>query len=188
LIEPDSVELSEVVSPDQADRRVRLLEESPHLFESVAALRRSNEEHKTSLGIVRPKSIDKVRLIRRSDDERKEWEEKKAAVLNQERLPFEQAPLPLDFPEMKFVIDWVDNADEPHTMNLMTWGIHELYRKLSGKPDAKKKAEQAVWDKLDMTTKDVFMYLGTFHNHRRTFGLMGACSAKRLRQTSLSLD
>lgn len=174
-IDFESIEpLEEISAKDHEARRV-FVEKSPNLVRSVEELEDLNRRFGVSLGAVVPKSIDKIHIRKRNDRERAEWYVTERKLLSQTTLPNIRPPKPLDFPEAEFQITW--HCDDPscthgHTSGLKSWPIHQLYRKLRNDPDRDAKTEAQLRRMLDLQTRDVFMFLGTFHNHQRTFGLM----------------
>ena len=179
-VDPRSIRLEEIVK-DHSERR-NILESSPHLIGSLEELKEKQALDKTSLGIVRPKDILDCWVARRPASERDEWEQKERARMSQHRL-FGDATKPLDFPEAEFAIRWTCNYHScpSHTMHILQWGIHELYRKLKAANDSKieEKIIQRMQIDLDESLKDVFLFLGNFRSVMYNFGLMDSYSAPK---------
>ena len=176
----------EIPASDHASRRA-FLDKSPHLARSVEELEERNHTDGTSLGIVRPKSIS-VRLRKRTEAERREWLEGEQAILWQETMLVDR-PKRIDFPEAEFVVTWT--CDDPrcrgeHSSGLKAWAAHEGYRKMAHDPDRDGKFRATLEREFDLTKRDVYLFLGTFHNHRRTFGLMDAYRPPRVAQLGLA--
>lgn len=186
-IDPDSIEPQEIIPSTQTDERRKLVESSPHMFQSVEALKERWDVDGTSLGTIRPKKITGVRLVPRSSAERAEWLAKEKDLFSQQAFEFERPPKPLDFPEVKFEVSWL--CDDPrctgHTMGLMQWGLHELYRKYRGNAAREEKVLGAMRDELDLEKRDVFFFLGNFRGKMFNFGLMDSFSPGKRRQLSL---
>lgn len=181
-INPNSIELDDVVT--DASVRRGYLEKSPHLVQSLEVLKVKQQTVGTSLGIVRPKDVLDCFIRPKAESERSEWDAKEKARLSQHRL-FGDAAKPLAFPEVEFNINW--NCNDPncpsHTMHILQWGIHELYRKLKAKGDSQleEKVIEAMHRELDESTRDVFLFLGNFRAVMYNFGLMDSYSPpKRL--------
>lgn len=186
----ESIEPLEEISAKDHEARRGFVERSPNLVRSVEELEDLNKRFGVSLGAVMPKTIDRIHIRKRNDSERAEWHATERKLLSQTTLPNIRPPKPLDFPEAEFRITW--HCDDPsctgHTSGLKSWPIHELYRKLRNDPDRDAKTEAQLRKMLDLQTRDVFMFMGTFHNHQRTFGLMDVYSPpKRVATPQLDL-
>jgi hypothetical protein len=169
------------------DKRRVIMRSSPHLCASVEELHARERERKQSLGIVRPKSIDDVRVRMRPQSERQEWLEKEREVTAQGRL-FSK-PMKIDFPAARFEITFTcdDPTCKTHTMHMQQWGLHELFRKYEHHDPAirDKKVTDAIWQRLDLDQKDVYLFLGNFRGTMYNFGLMDSYSSPRVTQTSM---
>jgi len=182
----DSIELSKTIPPTKHDARCKLLERSPNYFKSVEELLEAQRERKTSLGIVKPAEIIGFSVEPRAEHERDEWELKEQEIFAQKTLMGPE-PRKLDFPEAKFFIQWrCDDAScTGHKMSIHQWGIHELYRKLHGDPNAQMKLRDKIAAELDDRVKDIYLFLGNFRGTMYNFGLMDSYSAKKQRQLEL---
>ncbi len=171
-----SVEVLDEIPSKKPDERRSYLENSPSLVRSVEALQELNRSRSMSMGIIIPKSIDDIHIRKRNDKERAEWNSAEEKLMSQENLPFLRPLKKIDFPEAEFKITW--SCDDPrctgHTSGLKSWSIHELYRKLTRKGDNERDAKTMAKLKatLNLETRDLFLFMGTFHNHQTTFGLM----------------
>ncbi len=182
-IEQDTIRLEEVLDSHPGKRAQ--LERSPHMCKSVEDLRSRNDNgHGISLGIVKPKEILGIKMVAKTEQEREEWKAKEY-LLKQQRW-FEPPPRALDFPEFDFKVSWKcdDATCTTHDMGLLQWGIHELYRKLKNDPDVKSKMLTRLEADLDLTKRDLFLFLGSFRGHMHNFGLMSAYCPPRQQQGS----
>lgn len=180
-IKPDTIELCEHLdSRKHHQERRRLLEESPHLCRSVEDLHDRHNAHDVSLGIVKPKEITGVRLENKGKSERDDWLSKEKMLLAQQNL-FERAPMPIDFIDVRFEISWVcdDNRCDGHSMSLLNWGLHELYRRLQGDPDKREKVTSEMSRRLDQKKYDLYLFLGSFRGRMYQFGLMDTYSCPK---------
>jgi hypothetical protein len=135
------------------------------------------------MGIVQPLEILDCEVTLRSQAERREWEERERAIMAQQTM-FVEKPKKIDFPEAKFYVVWKcsDSRCKSHRMSLLQWGVHELYRKMSREyPQgvAKEKVRESMLRELDMLTRDVFLFLGSFRGTMYNFGLMDSYSPKK---------
>ncbi|MBX3227092.1 MAG: hypothetical protein KIT84_35845 [Labilithrix sp.] len=181
-----TVEPLDVIAAKEQTRRRSYVETSPSMAASVEELQDLNRRFKTSLGIVVPKEIVDVKVRRRTEEERQEWLATESTFLSQKTLEFVRPPKRIAFPEAEFIV-WFRCNDsrctEPHRMSLKSWPIHEGYRKMveKGDPDRDGKALAQMEAEFDLAKRDVFLFLGTFHNHQTTFGLMDAYRPKKMK-------
>lgn len=181
--------LEEIPAKDHEARR-HYIEQSPSLVRSVEELHDLNARVGMSLGAVIPKTIDGVRIRVRGADERAEWLATEKKFMDQKTLPLIKPPKKIDFPEAEFLVRWTcnDARCKGHESGLKSWGIHELYRKLRRDPQRDEKTLAMLERTLDAQTRDLFLFLGTFHNHRTTFGLMDVYAPpKRAQKPQLDL-
>jgi hypothetical protein len=166
-VKADSIELQQDIPSSKPDDRRYYLE-----------LKDKQEKDGASLGIVIPKSILGVKIEMKPTRERQEWLRKEKEIFAQPNF-FEEPPKPIDYIDARFIVQWQcdDNRCSGHEMHLMQWGIHELYRKYSSRPDGKEKVIQAMLERLDQTKKDIFFFLGNYDSIRYNFGLMDSYSA-----------
>lgn len=175
-IDTHSILVGRVVENHEVRRSY--LENSPHLIQSVEALKEKQAEEGTSLGIIKPKDILNCSLEFKPESERSEWIRAEDARLAQDKL-FGDPVKPLDFPEARFMVEWTcdDPACSNHRMGILQWGIHELYRKLKTDPECESKMVNAMQKQLDQWERDVFLFLGNFRGIQYNFGLMDSYSA-----------
>jgi len=185
-IDPNTIKVGEVVENHKVRRSY--LESSPHLIQSLEALKEKQQADGTSLGIIIPKDILDCSLDYRPSSERAEWENAERARLAQQNL-FGETVKPLDFPEARFMVRWRcdDETCPTHNMGLLVWGIHELYRKLKHDPNCEEKVLNKMQQQLDQWERDVFMFLGNFRAILYNFGLMDSYSAPVQDHTNRSL-
>lgn len=185
-VRDETIQPLELVPSTDADMRCRILEKSPHFFGSVEELLARNREDSVSLGTIRPAEILGTSVRPRDEGERDEWELKEQELFAQKTL-IGPEPKKIDFPEAKFFVKWRcnDSSCTKHEMSLHDWGIHELSRKLEGDPEAQIKMRDKMNSDLDLTKRDVYLYLGNFRGTMFNFGLMAAYSAPKSRQVNL---
>lgn len=180
-VHPESIELQEKIPPKEGRKRFELLRKSPHLCRSVEELKDRWERDRTSLGVVQPKEILGCHLKHRSAQERAEWNEKEQQLLAQTELPFERPIRRIDFPEVRFMVQWV--CDDPrcpsHEMGILTWGLHELYRRYRGREDCEEKILQSMRQRLDTSKQELFLFLGNYRDKMHNFGLMDSYSCQK---------
>lgn len=180
-IDPNSIQLGSTIPASRTDERRIPIESSPHVIRSVEALKERWEKDQTSMGIIQPLKITGVQISKRSEQERTDWYTQEKALLSQKTFEFERPPKPLDFPEVKFDVSWICNDErcKGHTMGIMQWGLHELFRKLKNDVNGRKKVLDSIMSELDLEKRDVFFFLGNFRGKMFNFGLMDSYSPKK---------
>lgn len=179
-IDDQSIQPGEVIPANRPDERRTCIEKSPHCVKSVEQLHEDWKARQVSLGIIRPKDVRDVRIVPRPLKDRKEWLQKEKMLLGQGQL-WDRPPKKLDWPEASFNVQWTcdDVRCQTHEMGVAQWGLHELYRKLRNDPERNNKTKAAMAKQLDMTKRDVFMFLGNYRGTQCNFGLMDTYSAAR---------
>lgn len=180
-IHPESITPEDEIEAKHGQKRYEILRKSPHLYQSVEALKERWNKDGTSLGIIQPKEILGCRLKYRSVHARDEWHEKEHELMNQKEFPFEKPLKRLDFPEVKFLVKWLcdDSQCQTHEMGILTWGLHELYRKYRGNEDCEQKVLDGMRKRLDMSRQEVFLFLGNFRANMHNFGLMDSYACRK---------
>lgn len=184
-IDPTTIRPGDVIGTNAAGHRLRrsLLVQSPHLCQSIEQLHdRQRSDEKLSLGIVRPRQVVGRRVVCKTDEERRDWEQKGKTRLAQVEMFPDDLLLPLDFPEVDIYVSVLCDdvrCTKPHEMKLLDWGVHELWRKYRHEPNGVDAVLEAVDRELDVGTKDVFLFLGTLHNIQWNFCLMGSYAFPR---------
>jgi hypothetical protein len=82
-VDCDSIEAGDVIptTQDEWGKRAELMFRDPSWqFESVEALLKAQEEQGVSIGVVAPREIQKVEVVKRSEEEAKSFEQKLADV------------------------------------------------------------------------------------------------------------
>lgn len=159
--------------------RRRYLEESPHLFNDWGTLCKANKERRVSLAIMKPSAILGVRLVSKSPHEETEWKEREKEILAQPDMF--RTVKPLDWVPYRFQVEF-RCEDEPaetiHRMGMLKWGLHELYRKYKyeSAETISEKVLGKMREELDMSKRDIFLFLGTFRERLYQFGLMDSAS------------
>jgi len=137
------------------------------------------------MGLVTPGSIEDVRLVRKTEADRREYVEK-LALIQAQRDIFRPEYKELEYLDFDVQLLWrcIDTCGEcsrqPHRMKVLDWGLLELGRRQGG---------EAARDKLgevsDLRTHEFRLFLGNFRLHLRNFGIIGLWYPKRLAQLAL---
>lgn len=160
-------------------------------FRSVEALREANEQRGTSLGLVKPLSIDRVYAVTKSPEDHAKWEEKRRAAMAQNEMFGDDRD---ELKELKF--QWVEyrvafKCDDPkctivHDMGVHDWGIYLLDMNLAESEGDYKLAEAKVLAKLrdilDPEKHDTQLLLGNTLAYPKTFFIGGIYYPPRVAQ------
>jgi hypothetical protein len=188
-VDRDSIRCGEVIPPggDEWSRRADFVFKNPAWqFDSVDDLQEAQEKKHTSLGVVIPKKINGVEVVRRSREERLSFREKLAKLQAESEIASKQ----LDFfieatpPEMKDLsflsrrlrVDWECNSADcrGHTMQILDWEVAELHRRLGDD-----KALSKVRDICDLSKYALKFFLGNLYQHPTAFTIVGLWYPRR---------
>lgn len=181
----DSIQPGERIPTDHQGWRMRtakVFKDSRYIFDSVEDLLKSNKHTGTSLGFVRPRSIDEVVIESRPPEEYAEFMRKLKA--NEERS--KQASLfpgitvedlkKLQYVSQRFKVHWHCFGPDckGHKMSILDWEAYELARR-EGIQKAKLKIEKV----LNLADYDTGFFLGNFRQHPNTFAIGSIWYPKR---------
>jgi hypothetical protein len=152
-----------------------------NVFRSVEALQAAQAEDGTSLGLVKPKSIIRVFVERKSNAERQEWEQQRQRALDQQELfaDADSEKKSLSYMPIRFKVRFT--CDDPkcigeHDFSILDWGTYVLGRKQFADRDAAA-ANRAVVDQvmkvMDPAKRDSYFFLGNTKAHPRNFMVVG---------------
>jgi hypothetical protein len=188
-IDCDSIEAGEVIDPTQDEwgKRAEWMFRDPSWqFDSVEDLLKSQEDKRTSIGVVAPKEIRKVEVVQRSEEEKKNFEQKladvkkiqeaKRAQINmfEEALPAEMKNL--EFMRYRVQVSWFCNGSEckGHKMQVLDWGLCELQRR-----EGDEKALDRMKELCNLDKYDLKFFLGNLFMHPASFLIVGMWYPKR---------
>ncbi len=142
-------------------------------FDSVEALKRAERESGHSLGLVVPGRIIGVRLTKRSEKERLEYDKKMQEIQLQGDV-FRTEYKELEFLDHDIRLRWhcrgpcSECSKRPHEMKALDWGLLELARR-----EGWDKASARLEDLSDLSTHDFRIFMGNFRLHPNVFGIIG---------------
>ncbi len=160
-------------------------------FDSVEELQQRQRQNNTSLGVVTPKSISRIRVVKRKRQELSSFEDKldgirrtleaKKAQLRlfedaREAIPAEMKSL--EFVDRRIAVDWTcnDSACRGHSMQVLHWEIAELHRR-----EGDEKAVAKMGQICDLTQYALKFFLGNLFLHPSSFLIVGLWYPKRSR-------
>ncbi len=152
-----------------------------NVFASVEALVAAEKKDHTSLGLVRPREITRIYKRKKSETERKEWDEQRARALKQrdlfidgEKATKELAFCPVQY-RAKFTCDDPACSTE-HDMGILDWGLYVLdYKQWAerGGGMAEEKVVEAIQLRMDPSKRDPYFFLGNTKMHPQNFMIVG---------------
>lgn len=173
-IEPDSIELGDVIPPgDDWGERCSWILRTPNVYPSIEALRKAQAGKKISLGLVKPRILDRVLIQTRNQDELTETTAKRDSVISQIDL-FEEKKdlyiLPIRI-MIKFFCD--DPACVGHKMSILDWEFGQLYRRIKHDRDWRAKIEAKIREGIFCADRDTHIILGNMASHPQVFCVLG---------------
>lgn len=173
--------VSHVDSANQwRQRRVAIFAQADEWhFDSVAAVKATQESTGQSLGVVRPGKVEDVRIVPKPPSDRKAYGEKLAEVSAQADM-FRPEFKELDYPEndLKIVFRCAGTgctcADNPHEMKILDWGTLEQARRIGWD-----KARDHIASVTNPDTHELRFFMGNFRRHLTNFGIVGVWYPKR---------
>jgi hypothetical protein len=195
-IRADEIEVFETIPPKNGDwdARAEWVFQPENVYESVEAIQDAQKRDNTSLGIIKPGSINDFQAELASEKDRAEFWQRYESVLQQMDLPFDVDPRPgvrpLSPPDYRFKIVFRcddSRCTKDHEFSVLDWEIDALYFNLKKKGDTPHIASQKVITKLrdDVCSpaKDIHFFLGTMSNHPHVFSIVGLWYPKKKPET-----
>ncbi|MFT3917298.1 MAG: hypothetical protein QM704_25400 [Anaeromyxobacteraceae bacterium] len=184
-IKQNTITLGDFLDPQKKDgwkRRAEWILRPGNVFTSMEALREAERADRTSLGVIKPKSIKGFYARTRSPEDKEEWEQKRQLAITQKDLfvDTESKVGELEFRWVDYRVEF--RCDDPacstlHDCSILDWGIYVLDRNQERKKGSYKLAEADVLAKLqeiaDPQKKDIHFFLGNTKDHSNNFSVVG---------------
>jgi hypothetical protein len=167
------------------DRQALIFRNPSWHFASVSALKSEERRSRRSMGLVAPGTIEDVKLIKKTDQEKRVYATKMAEV-QQQRDVFRPEYKELEYLPYDIKLVWrclegcTECGQRPHEMKALDWGLLELGRRV-GWREARSKLEEIA----DLSTHDFRVFMGNFRLHPKNFGIIGLWYPKRRAQLEL---
>ena len=181
---PDTMKIIGMPIPSKgnwAERAKYVLKKKAKSLEELADM---NEQDRTSLGIIRPKTISDM-VVGPADSA--EWRPSVLAEMKQMRL-FEDRKKTLVPPrKLPFKFQYVFRCDDErckgHRIMNEDWELGALYWKLVDDGNLQetvvRKVRQKFFDEICGAGNDTFFYVGTVSNHPKTWLVLGTFYPKK---------
>jgi hypothetical protein len=173
-IAPDSIELGDVIKAGKIwEERCAWLLNDNTIFPSVEALRAAQKNDGTSLGIVKPKIVNRVIIRQRDSKEVEEAIAKKDSVVNQLDLFEEKKDLYIMPIRIMIEFSCNDSNCTGHKMSILDWEFGQLYRKVIKSVDRQEKIKSKIIDEIFAESRDTHIILGNMVSHPQSFSVLG---------------
>jgi hypothetical protein len=189
-INDESIELGPIIGTGKSgwvEREKWLLNEN-NVFNSVEELQVARQSDNISLGVVKPHSISRFKVVSKSENEIKEAELKKKSIMAQLDMLGEKQDLEL-LP-YRFILHFSCDHGlcNGHEFSILDWEIAALYRKAIHREGWKKILEDKVMNDLCGEKRETYLILGNMAQHQRVFCILGFFWPPKRRQLTLSFD
>lgn len=153
-----------------------------NVFSSLEALRAAEEKDHTSLGLIKPTAVKRVYFKKKTDADRKEWDEaREHAQAQKEMFVDEEAKTrDLQFVPVRYYVDFTcedaEHGEKVHKCAVLDWGLYVLHRRMYAKyggGTAEQKVIQKIEENLDQAKKDAYLFMGNTKAHCRNFSIVG---------------
>jgi hypothetical protein len=173
-IDPNSIEIGTTIPVGDAwGERCEWLLNEKTIFRSVEALRSKQAVNGTSLGIVKPRSINRVFFKNRTEEEVSYATAKKNIVIRQ--LDFFEEKKDLYILPVRIMVEFTCNDPTciGHKMSILDWEFGQLFRKVRRSPDWEEKIRAKITDEICGENRDTHIVLGNMASHPQTFCVLG---------------
>jgi len=152
-----------------------------NVFTSVEALQAEEAKDHTSLGLIKPKTITRIYMRKKPKSARAEWDEQRAAALQQKELFVDAESETQDLQFMPVQYRACFRCDDPvckteHDLSILDWGIYVLSRReyaTRGASMAEQKVIEKIEELLDPTKREPYLFLGNTKQHSQSFTIVG---------------
>ena len=136
-------------------------------------MRVAQENDGISLGIVKPRIVNRVIIRQRDSKEVEKAIAKKDSIVNQLDLFEEKKDLYI-LP-VRIMIEFYCNDPDctGHKMSILDWEFAQLYRKVIKSVDWQDKIKSKILDEIFAENRDTHIILGNMVSHPQTFTVLG---------------
>ena len=156
-------------------------------YSGMEPLLAANRTNNSSIGLVRPGTIERVEVVVKPVGDRTNFERKRAELRAlRESDMFDPSYHTLDYLPKELYLHWrcanpcVTCGRKAHRMKVLDWGLLQLARKRSWEV-----AAQRLEAISNLSLHDFRLILGNFAQHPRSFGVIALWFPRRVDQLSL---
>ncbi|MCY0992145.1 hypothetical protein OV203_33720 [Nannocystis sp. ILAH1] len=181
-IRQDTIRILERIDTNEGwSERSRWVLRTTNVFKSLEDLRSVEEKDHTSLGLIKPVSIERVYSVKKTEEERQEWEAARASAQAQRDIfvDVEATTRDLQFVPVRYHVDFTcQSVDGPkrHKCSVLDWGTYVLHRRMiaqHGSGVGERKVIDKIKENLDLTKKDAYLFMGNSKAHCQSFSIVG---------------
>jgi hypothetical protein len=180
------------------DARAEWILHPDNIYQSVEALQERQMEDKTSLGLIKPKTVVDIQAEKVNPQEREDFKTRYDGILQQLELPLDpdtgREIKPLSAPDYRFKMRFRcddDRCTHDHIFSILDWELDALYFRLkqdNHPPDvAAREIITNLWKKVFSEDKDYYIFLGNIFSHPQIFTVVGLWYPKKSDGKQLSL-
>jgi hypothetical protein len=189
-INDESIVLGSTIGTNKdgwAERERWILNEK-NVYGSVEELQAARQSDNISLGVVKPNSISRFKIVSKSKKEVEEAELRKKAIMAQLDMLGEKQDLEL-LP-YRFVLHFSCDHGlcSGHEFSILDWEIAALYRKTRHRGGWKEIITDKVMNDLCGEKRETYLILGNMAQHQHVFCVLGFFWPPKRRQLTLSFD
>lgn len=185
-LDNNSIEMGDKIgTEDDWQQRERYVLNPGTVFKSLEQLHEARQTNNTSMGIIMPKQVAGLSIVKKTSKEIQEGEEKKASIMAQKHM-FDDTK-ELELLPVKFVLSFFcdDQSCSGHKLSILDWEIGQLYRNVRSEPGWEDKIKKRVEHDLCGDDKVTYLFVGNMMKYPKTFCILGFFYPPRQRQQLL---
>ena len=172
--EPVQGERIEPNGPGWPQRHETVFRDTSWHYDCVEELRQLQGIQRTSIGFIRVREIEWVKIVHRTAKDRAQHTAKLARLKQQAQqtnmFGMRGQQFDLQFQDHRIHVKWrCQSADCPsHTAGILDWGLAELGRRRGAEA-----ARQRIEDLANLAKHELAFFVGNFKAHPTNFGIIG---------------
>jgi hypothetical protein len=168
--------------------RERWILNEENVYGRVEELQAARKSGNISLGVVKPNSISRFKIVSKSEKEIKEAELRKKTIMDQLDMLSEKQDL--DLLPYRFILHFSCDHElcSGHEFSILDWEIAALYRKTRHREGWKEIITDKVMNDLCGEKRETYLILGNMAQHQHVFCILGFFWPPKRRQLTLSFD
>lgn len=185
-LDNNSIEMGQTIGTEDGwQERERYVLNPKNVFSSLEELHTARQTNHVSMGIIKPKKVTGLSIIRKTSEEVDEAEKKKANIMAQKDL-FDDIK-ELELLPVKFLLNFLcdDQNCTGHKLSILDWEIGQLYRNVKRQIGWEEKVKKKIESDLCGDDKVTYLFVGNMIKHPKTFCILGFFYPPRRRQQPL---
>lgn len=172
--EPIQGERIESNGPGWPQQREAVFRDASWHYDCLEELKQLQRTQRTSIGFIRVREVEWVRIKYRTDDDRAQHVAKLLRLKQQAQqtnmFGMRGQQFDLQFQDHRIHVAWrCHSANCPgHTAGILDWGLAELGRRRGAEA-----ARQRIEDMANLAKHELAFFVGNFKSHQGNFGIIG---------------